>query len=623
MTGPTVEELLKAGGTRRAPPQVGAGETFVNRTVNAIPGGRLVTDALSAAALELGSSGGTRATLTPQAQEELQAMGEEVATPEGLLERYRQVRDRRAERTELGSEQNPWAGRAGTALGIGLSALAPLPKFAGKGLMPAVKTGAGYGAFEGATNGQADLTRGEVGQALVDTAKGAAFGAGAGAVGHGLVRAGQKGVQALRGARSEVLAQETAAVREGAEEAQAAAAKVGEKERKMIGQAREMNKSRDARAARVASREQALLDRAKRRGQPAGDQPPQEPSTKVLEGMRGKAFERQQNRSDKALGYRRSMGDPDVDTQLASARQDFIDQAPEALSNPAALRRQYMERFLRQKYGDDVAERVMRERVGPEGEILPRGGGAAPAAVADDATSAIPVQPPALGPRPAIRQDIKGTPYGRNLLPEEPPTVQATQSMAAPKDTPLSTPAATPATPPPQGTATAPLRPSTRSTPPEPVPDEIQDVTRLAGADDLGPLAAERAAAREQGAVGAIGRAGMAGVRSSGNVLGAVLGGLGGITRELLRDPAVKARALSAAKLHLLERINPQLFAQVGGTLAAAAAQGESRYRAQKYLEMRRNPELRVAEAKAAEEAARLSDDQLMSLIATGAASSP
>lgn len=614
MPGPTVEELMKAGGKRRAPPKVGMGETAVNTLVGWVPGGNRIVDALSAGALELGSSGGERATLTPQARAELEAMGEEVATPEGLLERYRQVRDRRRERTELGQQQNPGTALASNIAGFGLMMAAPLPKFAGKGLVPSVKTGAAYGAAHGATDGEADLTRGEFGQALVDTAKGAAFGGAAGAAGHGLMRLGQKGVQALRNARSDVLAQETAAVRKGAEEAQAAAAKVGEKERKMIGSAREMNKARDARAARAASREQALLERAKRRGQPAGEPKPQEePSTKVLEGMRGKAFERQQNRSDKALGYRRSMGDPDVDTQLASARQDFIDQAPEALNNPAALRRQYMERFLRQKYGDEMAERIMKERVGPGGEILPRGG-AAPASVADDAAGALPAQPPALGPRPSIRQDIKGMPYGRNLLPEEPPTLPATQSMVAPRDVTLAPPPPPPsaAPVPPAGTVTAPLRPAVRP-PPDPLP--LDDATRVAGPADAGALAGERAAARERGAL----------TEQAWNLGESlpVVGPAVKATKEMLRDPALRARVLSIARLHLLERINPALFARVGGTLAAAAAQGDSQYRARKYLEMRRNPELRVAEAKAAEEAARLSDDQLMGLIANGALTSP
>ena len=78
------------------------------------------------------------------------------------------------------------------------------------------------------------------------------------------------------------------------------------------------------------------------------------------------------------------------------------------------------------------------------------------------------------------------------------------------------------------------------------------------------------------------------------------------------------------AKLHLLAQINPELFARVGGQLSAAAATGdEGRYKAQKYLAIRTHPELRVAENQAAERAGRLSDEQLMSLIAGGAPGAP
>lgn len=628
------EELVAEGGTVEEPPKVGAGETFVNRAVNAIPFGRPVVDALSAAALEFGSSGGTRATLTPQAQAELEAMGEKVATPESLLERYRQARDRRAQRTELGSEQNPWAGGAGTAVGIGLTALAPLPKAAGTGLPAAAKTGATYGAIEGLTGGQADLTRGEFGEALGETAKGALFGAGAGALGQGLVNLGRRGAQALRGAREEVLAQETVAAREAAEEGQAALAKEVDAHRELVGRARgmmakdfskreaqhgqalELNKARDARSARQSERAQALLERAgRRRGQPAA---PEDPSTKVLVGMSRKARQAQQSRTKDARAYRRDMGDPDVDTKVAESWQEYIDEVPEALSDPRALRRQFMDQYLRQKYGDEMAERVMRERVGPGGEILPRsaaeevtevaarpalppGGEQLPLmpplervpTMARTPRASLPEQPPVLGPPPTPRPGAQGMPYGQNLRPEP----QAPTTPAAPRAL--------------EGSPTAPARQPT---------GDIQDVTRLAGPEDVAPLAAERAMAREQGALGAIGRAGMEGVRSSGNVLGAILGGVGGVSREVLKDPAVRAMALSAARLHLLQRINPELFARVGGTLTAAAARGE--YRARKYLEMRSNPELRKAEQQASEEAARLSDEQLLELL-SGAPAQP
>jgi hypothetical protein len=791
MAGPTVEELLRAGGQRRKPPaepQVGAAETTVNRSLGWIPGANRLTDAISAMALEAGSSGGVRATLTPEARAELQRMGEDVPEDPGLVDRYREVRDRRAERTVAGAKQHPWAARFGDVLGLGLSVLAPLPKAPGAGLGAAVKTGAGYGAFQGLTEGGADLTRGEFGEAALDTLKGAAFGGALGAGLHGAMRLGQKGVQALRGARQEVLAQETAAAQEAARKGQdelaaevgkhrelvgkargqmakdfaereaaaaaeaaalerqhgqalevnkARAARQGreaeraamrerdivgqarelnkrydakqaealerqiadleravEAERRMVGQAREMNKARDAKDRNMVGSARELdkareakdrnmvgsaremnkrMDRARnliaRARYKAGDGPAPEPSTKVLEGMSGKAFERQQNRSDKALGYRRSMGDPDVDTQLASARQDFIDRMPEALNNPAALRRQYMERFLREKYGDDVADRLMRERIGPGGEVLPRPAtpptpaSPAPAAAADDVSASaqrqlspgqeqLPLLPPletqpsrlpsGIAPPPAIREGAPGMPYGRNLRPEplppEPTTHLATQSMAAPRDMavpPVSSTrtAAAPAAPPPAEVPTVPGRPALPAGAPAPAPagppvaDDIQDVTRLAGPEDVAPLAAERAAQRERGGIGRAFHAGYSGAKEGGvagatlgavlgspgkgAVIGSVLGGVGGFTKEMLRDPAVKARVLAAARLHVLARINPALYARVGAQL-----QGGTNQRAAEHLLARKDPEYREARAKAAEQVAGMTDQQLVDLFA-------
>lgn len=178
-----------------APPVIGAGETFLNRAVNALPLGHAVTDVLSTGAVQAAKAlglGDPGARLTPQAQAELAAMGEDVATANtnslpNALETYRQLRDIRNARTELGSEQNPWAARAGTATGVGLSMLAPLPKFAPKGqglpaqALAAAKTGAAYGALTGLTEGSADLTRGDVGGAARDVLLGGTIGAGLGA----------------------------------------------------------------------------------------------------------------------------------------------------------------------------------------------------------------------------------------------------------------------------------------------------------------------------------------------------------------------------------------------------------------------------------------------------------
>lgn len=164
-----------------APPQVGPGEAFLNRAVNAVPLGNTLVNALTAIRQR---DKGERSRLTPQARAELEAMGEqEVQAPEpaGLVDTYRLVRDTRKERTEAGAEQNPKAAAAGTATGIATSILAPLPKVSvGSGAAGRVAsaglTGAGYGALDALEHGEADLTKGEVGTAAKEAAGGAALG---------------------------------------------------------------------------------------------------------------------------------------------------------------------------------------------------------------------------------------------------------------------------------------------------------------------------------------------------------------------------------------------------------------------------------------------------------------
>ena len=383
-------------------PKVGAGETFLNRAVNALPGGRAVTDAASTAvmqaakALGVGSSG---VKFTPQAQAALQAKGVDTgpeSTIPGVVDTYRNARDTRAERTEAGAEQNPWAARFGTAAGIGLSLFAPLPKAPGVGLGSSVATGAGYGALEGLTNGKANLTRGEYGQAALDTLKGGAFGAGMGALGHGAMALGQRASSALRGARADVLGEEAGALRQSAQEGQEALGKEVDAHRQLVGKARgmmqkdfasreaaaadeaaaleqqhgqglEANKKVDARAARDSDRAKALLDRARRKSAP-----PEDPSTKVLEGYLGKAEERRALNYDRVRQRQADLNDPALNTNAASENQAYIDKYGHAVNDPARFRREFIERYLRENHGDQVAERLMRERVGQGGEILPR-----------------------------------------------------------------------------------------------------------------------------------------------------------------------------------------------------------------------------------------------------------
>lgn len=173
------------GGPRQAPaggPAVGPGETFLNKAVNSIPGGKAITD--SASALLMRAFGpGPGAELTPQAEAQLRALGRAPQPAPTLGDIYRAMRDRRIERTAAGAQQNPWAARLGSATGIGLSLAAPLPAVGALGegamlgkVLPGMLTGAGYGAEMMLEHGSADLTKGEFGKAATEAAPGALFG---------------------------------------------------------------------------------------------------------------------------------------------------------------------------------------------------------------------------------------------------------------------------------------------------------------------------------------------------------------------------------------------------------------------------------------------------------------
>lgn len=192
-------------------PTVGAAETWLNRAVNAIPFAKPLTDANTAYVMQIAKAlgaGEPGVKLSPEQRAQLQAMGEalpaEDAIP-GVLESYRGARDTREARTAAGSAQNPVAAALGTGTGIGLSIAAPLPKATvgagrtGRVLSNAL-TGAGYGAATGLTEGKADLTRGEMGQALLDTATGGLLGGGIGGLAGGVTELARPLLQkALRG----------------------------------------------------------------------------------------------------------------------------------------------------------------------------------------------------------------------------------------------------------------------------------------------------------------------------------------------------------------------------------------------------------------------------------------
>jgi hypothetical protein len=195
----TYDQLVKAGAV--VPPEVGPKETYVNDTVNTLPLGRLITDSVGTAVMQgakLLGTGTPSAKLTPQAQADLQKMGEHYdpnanGIP-GVMDTYRSIRDTRALRTEAGEDQNPVAAAFGKGTGIALSVMAPLPKvavganattkagmIAGR-VMSAGLNGAGYGALSGLTDGKADLTRDQYADAVTDTLLGGGVGGTTGVV---------------------------------------------------------------------------------------------------------------------------------------------------------------------------------------------------------------------------------------------------------------------------------------------------------------------------------------------------------------------------------------------------------------------------------------------------------
>jgi hypothetical protein len=311
-----------------------------------------------------------------------------------------------------------------TAVELGTAILHPINKLGGGGFWGAVRGGATQGAVQGLGESQASLTDGDVEdyvRAFGDTAKGAGLGGTLGAAGHGvgagLGWVGRKGGQALEGARDRLFGEEVQETlrRMAAEDApiiaqrdaEAAArakakADVAVRLEREHGQGLEMNKGVDRRAAKEAERAAQAEARAARAGdrfaeartqvapsmraEPStvGARPrrsaapavPEEPSTAQLQGYHRQAHGAVAERQLKANSFRREM--PEANTALREDWQRYIDEFPEALENPPLARRMEMERNLRLRYGDELAERLMAERVGPDGAVRSRGLGAEP-----------------------------------------------------------------------------------------------------------------------------------------------------------------------------------------------------------------------------------------------------
>lgn len=103
--------------------------------------------------------------------------------PMGLMDVYRQARGGNRAEAESVRQTAPGYFLAGEVAG---GAALPIPGGAPKTLGQATKQGAALGAAYGLGSGSADLTKGDIGGAVVDTALGGVGGAAGGAAGHGL-----------------------------------------------------------------------------------------------------------------------------------------------------------------------------------------------------------------------------------------------------------------------------------------------------------------------------------------------------------------------------------------------------------------------------------------------------
>lgn len=106
--------------------------------------------------------------------------------------------------------------------------------------------------------------------------------------------------------------------------------------------------------------------------------------------------------------------------------------------------------------------------------------------------------------------------------------------------------------------------------------------------------------------------------------MGGLQGGVAGIgakggaevVKELARNPAARARAVTLFRLERLASTRPEVYARVGGVLARALEKGPEHYAAKRHVLLLTNPELRQAEAEADAELQGLSDDELAARVA-------
>jgi hypothetical protein len=186
-TPPSPEELGHAPKAHEGP---GAGEALFRGAVQGttMGFGDELAAGLAAVPMQLYRKylGATGVHLTPQALAEAHAAG--IADPKqddpGLLDEYRGMRDQERAKNAAAADAHSGMYLAGNVAG-GLLTAPLMPGGAAKGLGGAVAQGVGMGAANGLGSSNADLTRGDVGGAAVDTALGGGMGGVAGAGGYG------------------------------------------------------------------------------------------------------------------------------------------------------------------------------------------------------------------------------------------------------------------------------------------------------------------------------------------------------------------------------------------------------------------------------------------------------
>lgn len=151
-----------------------------------------------------------------------------MGSDEALADLYRQHRDESRENFQRAEEANPGLTTAGRVAGGVATALVPGLGPA-KGLTGAVKMGAALGAAQGLGESEADLTKGEVGEAAKDTALGGVLGGAAGGVAHGIAAGVGKvaGKIAGRGVRGVADAEAEEATKQGLLQAKREASALG------------------------------------------------------------------------------------------------------------------------------------------------------------------------------------------------------------------------------------------------------------------------------------------------------------------------------------------------------------------------------------------------------------